>query len=286
MKYGVIDIGSNSVRLMINGDGIIPVKKIRITQLASGMGESRILTEDAMRRTANAVLFFVNFAREERVDEIFIFATAAVRNSLNKDTFIDLVKEETGFDIDVVSGELEGKLGHLGVFSGKDGGVIDIGGASSEITVYYLGKCVYSRSIPIGAVNLTGLCGQDLNKIKNLLSTMLNDYGNVPKSTFRTIGGTACNVCSVMQELSVFEPSKVDGFEIGKTRLKELINKVSSLTIEERKNIVGLQVERAENFLSGLLILDSIMDYLSIDKVFHSEKDNLEGYLNYKTENL
>lgn len=286
MNYGVIDIGSNSVRLLVQKNGLTTFKTAIITKLAEGMNDSRVLTNKSIERTANAVLFLYNKAIEERLDFIYIFATAAVRTSSNKDVFIDKIKKLTGIEIDVVSGELEGKLGHLGVFNGRDGGIIDIGGASSEITVYSNGKLIYSKSLPIGAVNLTNKFGQDGAKIQSYVKYLVKEYGVVPKTEFKTIGGTACNVCSVFLKLKEFDSKLVDNYIINKDRLVSLCDKLKTTNVEERENIVGLQKQRAVNFLSGTIILSEIMHYLGIDSVSHSEKDNLEGYLIYKMENL
>ena len=92
MKYGVIDIGSNSVRLMINQDGKTLYKLVKITRLAEGMGDERILKAQSVDRTVSAVSFFKEKAHQEKVAKLFVFATAAVRMAVNKDYFISELK--------------------------------------------------------------------------------------------------------------------------------------------------------------------------------------------------
>ena len=286
MKYGVIDIGSNSVRFLMQKIGEKPIKKAIITKLAKDMNESRLLTKESIERTANTVLFFIDYANEQKVDKLFIFATAAVRNSINGSDFTSIIEERSGYQVDVVDGELEGKLAYYGVYANQDGGIIDVGGASTEIAVYKNGECVYAKSLPIGAVNLTNLFSQNQKEIDAYLLESVKSFGKIPKTSFKTVGGTACNVCSVMLGLTEFDASKVENFIIKKDDLNLLAKRLSKMSVVERENIVGLQKERAENFLSGVLILNNVFDYLGIDSVSHSEKDNLEGYLIYKTENL
>lgn len=284
MKYGVIDIGSNSVRLMISVDGTTEYKLIKITKLAKGVDSCFNLSKDSINRTAEAVSFFVLKAKEEKVDKLFLFATAAVRNAKNKDEFLDVVYKNCNERVDVVSGELEAEIGFLGVYPSGDGGLIDIGGASSEIAVVKNGKKVYSKSLNIGAVNTTDKCKNDFEKTDEYLKNAVVEYGEVPRCKFSAVGGTATSVASVLLEQREYDPRLVNGYSVTVEKLGVLTEKVAKMTVEERRNIVGLQPERAENFLSGILILKNIMEHLKVGEITVSESDNLEGYLRYKTE--
>ena len=147
MKYGVIDIGSNSVRLMISVDGKTIDKYVKTTRLAENMEADNNLQIDSIERTACAVSFFVDKAKEVGADKIYIFATAAVRQAKNKQVFLSQVKDLTSIDVDVIQGELEAKLGAMGALNGCDGGIIDVGGASSEVMVIKNGeKTVYGKA--------------------------------------------------------------------------------------------------------------------------------------------
>ena len=279
MLYGVIDVGSNSVRLMIS-DGIDTLyKKPIVTALASKVDENNNLSQQAIKRTVEAVSFFVSYAREQKVDEIYIFATAAVRNAPNKKTFIDLVKDSTGIDVDVVDGVSESYLGALGALNGKDGAIIDIGGASAEIAVFEGGKQIYGKSLDAGVVVLHNKFDQNKEYALKFLKEMVQNYKNVPKTKFYGIGGTATSIAAILQHLEVYDSKKVDGFIILKDQLDVLTDKLYSMSIEERKQLKGLQPERALVIAGGCLFLSIIMDYLEIDRVVVSEKDNLEGYL-------
>ena len=91
MKYGVIDVGSNSVRLMISERGRTLYKLVKTTRLSEGMGEQKILQPEAVERTVRAVSFFIDEAKREQVDKTFVFATAAVRRASNPEVFLQAV---------------------------------------------------------------------------------------------------------------------------------------------------------------------------------------------------
>jgi len=282
MKFGVIDIGSNSVRLMINENGKTLYKLVEITALAEGMGEEKILQEQAVDRTVSTVSFFVEHAKSEKVDEILIYATAAVRYANNKDYFIQRIKSATCIDLDVISGELEGYIGRLGALSYNDGGIIDVGGASAEITAVKNGVEIYSKSLDIGVVKIKDACGQSREKALDYITEKIKEYGDIPKVEYYGIGGTATSIASLMQELEPYDPNKVDRFIIELKDLEKWIEKLYSLSIEGKRQLKGLQPKRAEVISGGVLLLYKILKKIGVNRLIVSEKDNLEGYLTYK----
>lgn len=281
--YGVIDIGSNSVRLMIADGKGTRYKKTKITKLAEGFGEDSMLKQNAIERTVDAIRFFYEEALLVGANEIYAFATAAVRRAANKTEFTDKVYKACGIKVDVISGEKEAAYGASGALDG-DGGLIDIGGASSEITVVKSGSPVYTYSLDLGTVKLKNACGQDKDKLTALIDEKIKLYGDVPKSDFTAIGGTATTVCALLQELEPYDPKKVEGYIIKKKELSELSDKLFTLDLEEKERLKGLQKERADVIAGGTLLLLKIMEKLSVYEIKVSEKDNLEGYLKAKTE--
>lgn len=281
-KSAVIDVGSNSVRLMMSESGQTLYKQVIITRLAEGYSEKGLLTQDAMDRTVIAISQLVEKASLEKADKLFIFATAAVRNSKNKNEFIEKVYNACGIKVEVISGQLEAQLGYVGALNGKDGGVIDIGGASTEITVRNGDNTSYSKSVYVGVVSLRNACGQDEKLLEEFINEKIVQYGKIPKTQFYGIGGTVTSVASVMQGLEVYDANKVNGYVIFLEQLKELKNRVFAMSERERENIVGLQKGRANVFAGGILLLIKLMQKLGVDKIIVSERDNLEGYLTLK----
>ncbi len=279
MKYAVIDIGSNSVRLMMS-DGVKTLyKKVKTTRLSEGLVNGASLNSEAVERTAMAVCFFVNEARSQNADFIYAFATAAARRADNSYLLTERVEELCGIKLEIISGEKEAEIGVLGALNGKDGAVLDIGGASSEIIVIKGGKKEYCYSLDLGVVKLTEKVGQDKALATAYVKEQIEKYGKVPFSDFFAIGGTATSIAAIMQELSLYDPNKVHGFEIKKEQLKLLCDRLYQMTVEQRKNLKGLQKERAEVIASGAVLLYEIMSKIGLGYVTVSENDNLEGYL-------
>lgn len=279
MLYSVIDIGSNSVRLMLNDGYNTLSKEISTTRLAEGMREEKVLTNVAINRTADAVVNFYKKAVEKKSDQIYIFATAAVRQAKNKDDFVNAVKKRCGAVVEIISGEEEAKLGYLGALNGLDGAVIDVGGASSEIIVVKDKKPLYFKSLDVGAVKIKDECGQDFLAVQDFVLDRIKEYGNVPSSTFYAIGGTATSVAALILELEIYDSKKVDGFVLDKNILSSLVRKLFSLSVEERKKLKGMHPPRAEVIAGGAKLLLEIMNKININTLIVSEKDNLEGYL-------
>lgn len=284
MIYAVIDVGSNSVRLMLN-DGVNTLSKfVKTTRLAEGMGEERELKTVAIDRTVAAVSFFVGEAKKAGAKEVLIFATAAVRRATNANDFTGKIKDTCGVVVDVISGQTEAELGLIGALCGKDGAIIDVGGASTEITVVKNGKTIYSKSLDLGAVTVTDWCGQDKNAVERLVLQKIEEYGEIPKSEFFGIGGTATSLAAVLQELEPYDPTKTHGYILEIEQVGLLVDKLFNMTVFERENLKGLQPSRAKVIASGAAIIFWIMKKAKIDKITVSESDNLEGYLKQKLE--
>ena len=277
-KIAVIDVGSNSVRLMYVEGGKPLSKEICVTKIAKGLGSSLTLQSDAIERTANALSSFYLKAKNFGANKIYAFATEAVRKAKNKQEFLDKVYSLCGLKIDVVSGETEALLGINGALKDKDGLVIDIGGASTEIVVRKKGKIVYSKSLNIGTVVLTDKFSQNEKELEEYLSEKLLEYGEIPVLNAFAIGGTATSVAgiSIGEE---YNPKKVHGYKLTLKMVKELKERLYSMSVEERKQLKGFQPERAEVIASGVNALYCIMKKFNIDSVTVSESDNLEGYL-------
>lgn len=277
--FGIIDVGSNSVRLMLH-DGEKTVKKIcKITKLAEGLGLNSTLNDQAIERTVEAVCFLVDAAQKNGVKKPYIFATAAVREAKNGNVFCNIVYNKTSIAVDVVKGENEAELGFLGSVGLNDGGIIDIGGASTEIVVKNGGKFAYKKSVDIGVVKIRDYRDFGYSDYNSLISSKIKEYGEIPKTSFFGIGGTATSVAAMMQELDIYDPKKIDGFVIEKKPLLLLFKKLSKKSVEEIVQMKGIQFGRADVIFGGVALLCGLFEKIGIDSITVSEKDNLEGYL-------
>lgn len=282
MKISVIDIGSNSVRLMLWADGKTLYKKIRTTRLGEGLSLTGVLNDNAIARSVNAVVNFYNEALAEKSDKIYAFATAAVRRAENGDKFVCAVRNACGINVDVISGELEAQIGYLGALEGKNGGILDIGGASCEITVGNNGNIIYGKSIDIGTVRLKDLCGDCEEKLNRVIDEKISRFKDIPNCNMYAIGGTATTLVSLYKKMKVYEPEKVHGTILTVNDVFALSKTLLSSTQEQRLNMLGMEKGRADVIGGGAMLMYKIMQKTGVNDIIVSEKDNLEGYLLYK----
>lgn len=288
MKIAAIDIGSNSVRLMMWADGKTLYKTLNTTRLGEGLVSTGAMTQSAIARTAVAVRDFAARAKEEGAERVFAFATAAVRSATNRADFLKAVREEAGIEVDVISGEEEARIGILGALGCGDGGIIDVGGASTEITLQRSGARLYSHSANVGTVRLYDACGRDKAALSRYISGAIAEYGSVPAQglTMYAIGGTATTMAAVALGLEKYDPSKTDGAQITLEQAGRMADMLLSLPVDEVKKVKGMEPRRADVIGGGCLLMCSIMSMLGADKIVVSEKDNLEGYVLSRLKNI
>ncbi|MCI9561396.1 MAG: hypothetical protein HFK03_02780 [Clostridia bacterium] len=283
MKISAIDIGSNSVRLALVSDGKTLYKRIRTTRLGEGLSFSDSMKDEAIERTALAVADFVNRAKAEKTDKLYAFATAAVRSASNKAQFLARVKELCGLEIDVISGETEAKIGILGALGNNDGGIIDVGGASTEVTFRAGGRTVYSKSVNVGTVRLFDLAARNKQKLLRIISEKIEEYGefSAENVNMRAIGGTATRLAAIKHNLLQYTPEVTDGTNFTVGELEKYADGLLSTSVEIiRANTICSA--SAEVIGGGCLLLAEIMKKLKIKSLTVSERDNLEGYIIYK----
>ncbi|MBO7736832.1 MAG: hypothetical protein J6S22_03230 [Clostridia bacterium] len=280
MKYAVIDIGSNSVRLLIQSDGKTLYKGLNSTRLGEGIAFSSRLLPAAMERTALAIKEFKEKALALGVDEVYAFATAAVRSALNRAEFLSTVKRLTGMEIDVLSGEAEASVGLTGALGNADGGIIDIGGGSTEFTMRINNAVTYSKSIDLGAVRLYDLCGRDKELLNQTIQNNIIQFKKVNCAVpVYGIGGTATSLAALALGLKTYDGHKVQDFVLQKTQLQTLSDTLFETSVEELMEISCLTPSRAQIIAGGALLLLRLMEYFQLSAITISEKDNLEGYL-------
>lgn len=281
MKIFAIDIGSNSVRLACIADGKTLYKRLKTTRLGEGLSQTGKISQQAIERTASAVSDFVGFAKNEGADRLFAFATAAVRSAENGADFTARVKELCGVTVDVISGEEEANCGILGALQGGDGGIIDVGGASTEVTVQSGGKTLYSKSLDLGAVRLFDLAGRDKARLEKVIEEKITNYGDFCATQFNmyAIGGTATTLASVKHGLKVYDPAITHGTVLTQNEVKELAGKFLRLSVEEVRALNGMEPCRADVIGGGCLFLYNVMKRFGINDITVSESDNLEGYV-------
>lgn len=283
MKIAVIDVGSNSVRLMIWADGKTLYKTLKTTRLGEGLSFAPILKKEAIERTVSAVSGFKNYALEMGAQQIYAYATAAVRSSQNGNDFVAAVRNSCGIVVDVLSGEQEAAVGLAGALGDKDGGIIDVGGASTEVTVRLGGEVVYSHSANVGTVRILDAVGRNLQEIEKFVREKIAEYGEqvFPNVNFYAVGGTASRLGAIKNRLLKYDSSVINGTKFTSREIHDLAKKLTDTPVEEIKRTTVCQ-SSADLVGGGAKLLASVMDKFAVREITVSESDNLEGYLYQK----
>ncbi len=283
MKIAAIDIGSNSVRLMMWADGKTLYKRMKTTRLGEGLNFAPRLSDEACARTAQAVAEFVATAKEDGADKVYAFATAAVRSAENPELFTDKVEKLCGIKVDIISGEREAQIGLAGAMGSGDGGIIDVGGASTEVTVRASGKIRYSKSVNIGTVRILDAAGRDLDKINSFVAERIKDYGKKDFSGFDmyAVGGTATRLAAIKHGIKEYDAELLHGTVLTVKEVENFSKLLTKMSVDEIRQTT-ICTKSADLIGGGAALLAAVMKNFNIRKITVSESDNLEGYVLYK----
>lgn len=301
MKIASIDIGTNSMRLLIaDYDKHIANRKkyVNTTRMGQGVNENGFISGDAMKRNVDSFIDFVETAKEENAEQIYAIGTSALRDSKNKEEFIDIIKSHTGIEVEVVTGSVEAELGFYGVAMGIDETrrilILDIGGGSTEFVVGSKDEgVVYRESIDIGAVRLTEKfqisdenTDENLNIMTEYINGKIRHFSDIIEKykieTVIGIGGTITTTSSINQKMKIYDTDKIHNSILEIDDIKYILDSLKNIKTVERKKIIGLNPNRADIILAGLNILYNVMCVLKASSIKVSEYDNLEGLMFYK----
>ncbi len=276
----VIDIGSNSVRLMLDEGKIINDKKINSTALGEGLAHTGTLCDAAMDRTTAAVKAYVDEARARGADNIYVFGTEAMRAAQNGETFRLRLERECALPVKVISGNSEARIGLMGAADEiiDEVTVIDIGGASVEIVRGDAHRITYSASAPLGMVRLLDIVGSDRKAIEKYVNDNITQFGFVSGWEGIAIGGTATSLAAMDLLQRTYDAQKVHCHVLYRNGLTRLTDEIFSST-DLLADYPTLSPRRARVIGHGAIMLNTLLDYLGLDCVTVSERDNMEGYL-------
>lgn len=307
MKIGTIDIGTNSMRLLIGNyinNKIENRKKyVSTTRIGQGVDKEGYITEEAIERNLKALKEFSDICKNEKCDEIYCMGTSALRDSKNGQEFVRRAKELTGIDVDIICGDEESNLGFMGVLEGTDGNksedilVIDIGGGSTEFIVGNEEGIKFCKSENVGALRMTEkfittdpISDEEYNSMASFIEETLYDTLNVLKekkiSKLVGIGGAITSLSAMNQQLEVYSMEKVHNSIVCKKDLERILQNLKKMTLNDKKTMKGLQPKRADIITAGVKILHIIMEKLEFEEIMISEYDNLEGLMCQKSKNM
>lgn len=283
MKTAVIDVGSNSVRYaLITPETVIADKELKGTVLADGLFFSGGLAPAAMARTIDAIDAFCRKARLAGADEIFVFATEAVRSARNGKEFVDGVLSRTGIAVDVIDGATEAEIGFLGASPDARSpvAVFDIGGASCEIVCGVNGEINYKKSRPIGCVRLRDGARGIRSKAEELIARAIPD--DIPKALCATgIGGSATALGAMAHCPDKYDPQKTHACMVTREFLEKVADRFFAGE-NMKESFPCLTPSRAAIIGYGALAAMFILDALRLNDFTVSERDNMEGYYEYR----
>ena len=300
--FAAIDIGTNSIRLAVArigaGQQLTTLAQHReVARLGEGEFATDRMTPDAIRRGALVCAKFAEVARGFGATEIVAFATSAVREAENRDEFIERVRDEAGIEVRVISGVEEARLIWLGVSSGFDMGdrkavEIDIGGGSTEVIVGNASEHLLLDSMKLGAVRLSDRFFPGGGPVSEKEFAAAMDYVRGVASLLgrrvREVGfdfaiGSAGTI-NALGEIVARNRGESGGasgrnvtFRL--TELREAVQMLCRLPLEERRRVPGMDVNRADIILGGAAIIQTLMEDFGAEKITVSERGLRDGIL-------
>ena len=291
VRRAIIDIGTNSVKLLVAdvaGRGVTPVwEGSEQTRLGRGFYETHRLSAAAVAATAHAAAGFAAKARNLGSVCIRVIATSAAREALNSDALLQAVRGACGLETEILSGDEEADLAFQGVstdprYADSPFLLLEVGGGSSQFILGDHGKRSFIRSFQIGTVRLMESVphrdppgGQELTQTRQWLKRILDqEVAAVLEPELRTLrqalpplrvfqlvgtGGTASILGCMEAKLDVFDRDRLESVSLNIDRLQQTLTLLWSLSLAERKNIIGLPPTRADVILTGAAIYEAIM---------------------------
>lgn len=295
-----IDVGSNTIRLLIGRVENRRIIRLRtgmvITRLAAGIGETRLLNPDNMEKSVSVLKVFSDIISAYGISHIRAVGTSALRETENSEEFRQRVLSETGINIEVISGEEEAELTARGVIFDlleTDSSLIfDIGGGSAEWIFCRNSSPAAMGTIPTGVVKLFD------NHIKSdppskadtialrreaeiILSRLKTQMGHLINSRTVFIGtaGTITTLASIDIGLESYDHEKIHRHNISLEKLYDISGRLLSIPLSERKKMIGLEPERADLIIPGILFTINVMELFGFDNILVSDNGLLEGVL-------
>lgn len=288
MRYSSIDIGTNSVILLIldlDKKEEIIIDRPVITRLGEALTQTGFLSDTAMERTIRVLKEFKEILEEKKALKTFPFGTWALREAKNAEEFIERVERETGFVVKVLSEKEEAFFNYLSIvedqnfeYSGEV--IVDVGGGSSEVITTFGGEVTSLHSIPIGAVKLKEEVlrkmpagEKELTFAMEICDRVLQECLEKKRGELIGIGGSVTTLCAMTLGKGIFEQEAIHGRKIFRERLKRIIDEVKGLSpnqILHRFPFIGKG--RADIILPGAIILFRLMTFFDSSYVKVSAK--------------
>ena len=296
MRIAVIDIGTNSTRLLVadvmSGTVTEIERRSTVTRLGRGVDTSATLAAEAVEDVCAAVASYIEAYRPLRPDRVVALATSAVRDADNGGAFLAELRERFALDARVVDGAEEARLTYLGATSARPPSgstlVVDIGGGSTELILGSVAGVSFFASLQAGTVRHTErhlphdpprpeeleALATDIN---GLIAEALADEPITTADHGIAVAGTPTSLAAIEQQLDPYDPELVHGFKLSRDSVQRMYSMLASKTLEERMQVTGLHPGRAPTIVAGVVILIQVMRAFGLTEIEVSEHDILWG---------
>jgi exopolyphosphatase / guanosine-5'-triphosphate,3'-diphosphate pyrophosphatase len=296
MRVAVIDIGTNSTRLLIadvEGAEVSEVERVTtVTNLGRGVEHTGNLCSDAVDGACGVIADYKARYEELGAERVLAIATSAVRDAANGDAFIAELRERFDIDARLLTGEEEAHLTYLGATAARDDEdvtlVFDIGGGSTELIVGAGSDVSFHTSLQAGTIrhserHLTAdpPHPHELEElaadVHHLVSAAIESRTGSEEVHAIAVAGTPTSLAAIDQELEPYDPERVHGHRLGMRTIQHMLSRLSSLPLAERLRVPGLHPGRAPTIVAGSVILVQVMRAFDLDEIEVSERDILHG---------
>jgi exopolyphosphatase / guanosine-5'-triphosphate,3'-diphosphate pyrophosphatase len=299
MRVAVLDIGSNSTRLLIAeldpSSGAIEelIRRSTVTRLGDGVDAGGSLSEEAMARVMRTLADYRAAIDSQSCEANLAVLTSAVRDASNGSIFAARVREEFDLDARILTGDEEAQLTFLGAMSGRPAPteptvVIDIGGGSTEFVVGSGRTAGFHVSLPAGVVRMSERHihsdPPDPKELQSLaLDTRTTFLEGLPPdvrahcSRGIAVAGTATSAAAMDLQLDPYDPARVHGYELMLATIDLLLARLADMNEAHRRQVVGLDPARAPTIVAGMILLGEALRAFALEDVEVSEHDILFG---------
>ncbi|MCL5999824.1 MAG: Ppx/GppA family phosphatase, partial [Chloroflexi bacterium] len=282
---GVIDLGSNTARLVIYA--YEPRMSYKLTdqvrqrvRLAEGFSEGNWLQPAPIERAIETLIMFRSLCQASQVSHIIAVATSAVRDADNQAAFLRQAKRRAKLDVRVLSGAEEAYYGYLGVINTidvHDGLLYDLGGGSIQITRLARRKLAHSVSLPLGVVRMTERFMPDTppsrRQILALGDHIAGELNRLPwladvrgaasqdLGTLIGMGGTARALAKLDQASQGYPLERLHGYQLSLSAVENLVTQMSQMSARELLAMPGMNADRVDVILPGVIIVRELMRF-------------------------
>jgi exopolyphosphatase/guanosine-5'-triphosphate,3'-diphosphate pyrophosphatase len=290
VRRAVIDVGTNSIKLLVAevaGQHVQPLLEESLqTRLGQGFYQTHRLQPGAIATTARAVGRFAAKARDHHASSIRVIATSAARDATNSEALSRAIEEASGLKMEIISGDQEADWAFRGVTTVSELAtrpllLLDVGGGSTEFILGNRGHKRFSASFPLGTVRLLeaiphsdppqagelSACRAWLrmflqSQVKPLLDPALAAESTADGIGVQLVGtgGTTSLLARIEAKLETFERATIEATQLSLADIRGHAERLWSLPLAQRQQIVGLPKNRADVILTGVLIYEQVME--------------------------